>query len=577
MSEIKQPKPLRKSSTSSVSSRASNVSFSEKVRRESTAKFDNFMKECRAAYLAVLSSTTEKITSIDELILALQFGGRNPSMKVVHKYWKHDTDSISYNDFCDIMRKEKALSKESLIKAFKCIDTNGDGFISYDELFKLLTKQGERMTKSEVQAILDDADLNNDGKLDYNEFAAMLLATAEDCKQKSLKRLARDDYMVSPSASLSSFNKRQTTNSQNLKEPENIKDWSRACRKGGFFIDNDGVITSHECQLQINRDSDVFITIQSAANKKVAGNLKATDMAVFCLDEHSELIAFTESKIGPKYCLQCELRRGTYSLITFTTGCHLSVRNSQPAKKANLTIGSGENFKLTKMFREALADIFDRCDLDENGYLSREEFNLFHMKSAGEECDDDAWEIMKENFEMKDDEITLKGFLDLNLMEAQDADGDPDDLWATLVSMGYNHALELDQSCPFLLEVFCNKCRPILDVTSIPENRNELLNKAVMSSVRNNISRKENVRGMKDLILYRYESAIRVTLVLQNMSHSDVDVRVDCRASKNCLSHRGDLDYIIKIDDNSTEVVHHLVPQDTRREWSVKHALSVEK
>lgn len=62
-------KPVRKSSNSSLSSRASNVSFSEKVRRESTAKFDNFMKECRAAYLAVLSSTTEKITSIDELIL----------------------------------------------------------------------------------------------------------------------------------------------------------------------------------------------------------------------------------------------------------------------------------------------------------------------------------------------------------------------------------------------------------------------------------------------------------------------------------------------------------------------------
>ena len=46
------------------------------------------------------------------------------------------------------------------------------------------------------------------------------------------------------------------------------QDWSRARRKGGFFIDNDGVITSHEYQLQINRDSDVFITIQFAANKK---------------------------------------------------------------------------------------------------------------------------------------------------------------------------------------------------------------------------------------------------------------------------------------------------------------------
>ena len=49
-------------------------------------------------------------------------------------------DSITYNDFCDIMRKEKPLNKESLIKAFKCIDTNGDGYITYDELFGLLTK-----------------------------------------------------------------------------------------------------------------------------------------------------------------------------------------------------------------------------------------------------------------------------------------------------------------------------------------------------------------------------------------------------------------------------------------------------
>ena len=28
------------------------------------------------------------------------------------------------------------------------------------------------MTKSEVQAILDNADVNNDGKLDYNEVCA---------------------------------------------------------------------------------------------------------------------------------------------------------------------------------------------------------------------------------------------------------------------------------------------------------------------------------------------------------------------------------------------------------------------
>ena len=39
-----------------------------------------------------------------------------------------------------------------------------------------------------------------------------------------------------------------------------------------------------------------------------------------------------------------------------------------------------------------------------------------------------------------------------------------------------------------------------------------------------------------------------------DQSHSEVDVRVDCRASRNCLSDRGDLDYIIKIGSHSTEV-----------------------
>ena len=46
------------------------------------------------------------------------------------------------------------------------------------------------------------------------------------------------------------------------------QDWSHVSSKGGFFIDNDGVISSHEYKLQINRDTDVFITIQPSPNKK---------------------------------------------------------------------------------------------------------------------------------------------------------------------------------------------------------------------------------------------------------------------------------------------------------------------
>ena len=51
----------------------------------------------------------------------------------------HLSDTISYGTFCDIMRKEKPVTKESLLRAFKKFDINGDGYVTHDELTKMLT------------------------------------------------------------------------------------------------------------------------------------------------------------------------------------------------------------------------------------------------------------------------------------------------------------------------------------------------------------------------------------------------------------------------------------------------------
>jgi len=48
-------------------------------------------------------------------------------------------ESLSFDDFCDICRKEPATTEEDLMKAFRKIDVNGDGFISNSELRKMLT------------------------------------------------------------------------------------------------------------------------------------------------------------------------------------------------------------------------------------------------------------------------------------------------------------------------------------------------------------------------------------------------------------------------------------------------------
>ena len=57
--------------------------------------------------------------------------------------------------------------------------------------------------------------------------------------------------------------------------------------------------------------------------------------------------------------------------------------------------------------------------------------------------------IFTENVDMQDGKITEKGFIELNQMEADDNDGDTDDLWVTLTCMGFNKGLVMDEVCAF--------------------------------------------------------------------------------------------------------------------------------
>lgn len=49
------------------------------------------------------------------------------------------------------------------------------------------------------------------------------------------------------------------------------------------------------------------------------------------------------------------------------------------------------------------------------------------------------------NFDTKNKELTIKGFVDLHQMEAEDSGGDTDDMWVSLLAMGFNHTLLMEQ------------------------------------------------------------------------------------------------------------------------------------
>ncbi|KAF7655388.1 hypothetical protein LDENG_00056880 [Lucifuga dentata] len=151
-----------------------------------------FYIHCRAAYLAVFGSSLTNIASKQQLCRVLQQAGRNPSKATLSKYWTPKIAKLNFDDFCEILKCEKKTEEHELMRAFKKMDVNGDGYITHSQLEKVLTTRGEKMSAEEVDTIFAVADINKDGKFHYAEFCRLFASTVEQCQAADLERLEAD-------------------------------------------------------------------------------------------------------------------------------------------------------------------------------------------------------------------------------------------------------------------------------------------------------------------------------------------------------------------------------------------------
>ncbi|VDI83737.1 Hypothetical predicted protein [Mytilus galloprovincialis] len=718
--------------------------MSRRSSRSSTMDQGEFILECKAAYLSMFDSIKEKIESQDSLLEALQQTGRNPSVKILKKYWTNDTDELSFDDFVDICKKEPVTTSDDLMKAFRKIDINGDGYISLEELHKILTSKGEKKSKSEVKKMIDEVDENKDGRLDYKEFCQMVMSTTEESKKMQRKMMERkekkkrqdierrekeankenkdddDDDEIdeecvtarsgsarserpkpSPRKSMSEtttsqaqdvshsrtslrektedvsgsrtslqskddvlLTSRRSSRSQNkdssrskkekdreglsssrlsnspdkllgsnstlqnipdvigsnisltsasglmaknlrqnvgtpagsrkssllsiddlprpsprvkkdksrqgsvsrahkLDEPKNLREWTHTKSKGSFFME-DGSLICHQYDFNLPDDSKIWITIQPQKGSRGMDS-SPVDTSVFILRDRPDedgnlLVAFTEHRDSRgKYGVSCDLSAGKYYIMPYTTGCRFKSRKSESGKEAKLVSqDKGGKYVITKSFRKVLEDIFDYSDLDGNGFMSRKEFNLFNIRTSGEEVADEEWQVVEDRIDLEDGEITKAGFLQLNELEAEDSEGDTEDLWTTLVSMGYNKQLVMDQACPFQLDVYTEDCDDaeldVVRVDSYPTYPGDLSFDDIISKSFIKHGEISRVKGMKDLCMYTYTNDGWATLVLDNKSHTRVRVELDCSRSENVTSNHDSLQRTLRVDPGSTVV-----------------------
>lgn len=146
---------------------------------------------------------------------------------------------------------------------------------------------------------------------------------------------------------------------------------------------------------------------------------------------------------------------------------------------------------------------------------------------------------------MRKNQLTRQGFMELNLMEATEKDGDPADLWLTLEAMGYNRMLELvdvilrlvlvlkynmlelvldpcfdehrlpvHQACPFQIDVHAEGPQPSLQSLSM-DSGPKLLIQALQKSITSRTGAKA-LRGQENVLVYTYRGEHRISSLIAN-------------------------------------------------------------
>lgn len=112
---------------------------------------------------------------------ALGFEPKKEDIKsMIAQVDKNGTGTIDFNDFLTIMSQKMSDkdTKEEILKAFRLFDDDETGKISFKNLKRVAKELGENLTDEELQEMIDEADRDNDGEVNQEEFLRIMKKTS---------------------------------------------------------------------------------------------------------------------------------------------------------------------------------------------------------------------------------------------------------------------------------------------------------------------------------------------------------------------------------------------------------------
>ena len=123
--------------------------------------------------------------SAGELKTMMQALGHRPTdddiIDILASVDKDHSGFIEVDEFLAMMaRRVKVIENiEEVKRAFRLFDVNGDGFVSKEEVGVVMINMGDKMTDGEIEILMEKADINKDGRMDYEEFVTMMAGSMD--------------------------------------------------------------------------------------------------------------------------------------------------------------------------------------------------------------------------------------------------------------------------------------------------------------------------------------------------------------------------------------------------------------
>merc|ERR1712216_1087657 len=145
-----------------------------------------FSEEDKAGFRKNFNLFDKKRTGaipIGDMGTVLRSLGQNPTEAELQALMDEvDADksgTIDFEEFVNMMsrtNKSNEQMEDEIKTAFLTFDADGSGFITKEELIETLTTMGDPVDEETIVGMIAEADLDGDGKINYEEFTKIMLA-----------------------------------------------------------------------------------------------------------------------------------------------------------------------------------------------------------------------------------------------------------------------------------------------------------------------------------------------------------------------------------------------------------------